>query len=204
MVNQGLIDWLNRNKDKGYPKEKLREYLQSYGYTAKDIEDAFTSLNLPKEQSIESLVVKKKTWKRPPWLVLFLTFITFGLYWFYWFFRTSREVSDTTGLMPRRWFLIPAVILVPILCVISMMLFTANLIDTPASRTFIQYGSLIFVGVFLIFVLFIGTFSWTYSLAIQPLIELPAWLTFVLMVTLIPSVMVMYITQAKLNIRASA
>ncbi len=241
MVDKGLVDWITRNKDKGYSPNEMREYLQKYGYSPTAITEAFEGLGILRKETPEAPVQEDKEETAEPEetsaepssdsdmkyviqpekvapasdrnfyyqvkhrnvaLMVILTIITFGVYWFYWMWKSSKEISLTTGMMPRRIFILPSIALTPFLVTVAMTLFVASQIDTRGSRLFIQYGSLVFLGIVLVFLIFLGTFFWTYALAVQPIIELPSWLVFILMITIAPSIIIMIATQSRLNTRA--
>ncbi len=228
MSNAQLLDWIQRNKGKGYSHEQLKKYLVSYGYKESDIESALRetegknivkSAASPKKpimlQSPKTVSLKTQSTTKPKigvfWnhvryrnllYLIVITALTLGVYWFYWFWRTSREIEMVTGKSPRKGFLIPSVAIAPIVALTAAMLFTASLIDTKGSRLFLEWGSLAFVGVLLVFLLFIGTFFWSFAMLIESIIKMPAWIIFIMLITIAPSIIVMLLTQAQLNMYA--
>jgi hypothetical protein len=211
MVNSGLIEWLERNKNKGYSPQQLKDYLVKYGYTEKDVDEAIWSFSSakpepqkvsPPKPTIKQVLQPGKPRYRNIWLMFILLFVTCGVYGIIWYWRSSHDVQQTTGLMPRRGWLIPSVIICLIMGFITLLLFTANQIDTKASNAFVDFGSVIFVGFTIVLFLFLATFFWTYSVAIESVIETPPWLSFILLITIFPSIIIMYMTQTKLNVKA--
>ena len=114
MVNEKLVEYIKKEKEKGYEDSVIKNFLLSQGNELEEVYEAFKQANTGEKEGVESnkrnLLMFKK---RNPFVVLLLFLITFGIYWIYWLASTTNELRKNMYDVPSPYSLL--ILLIPII-----------------------------------------------------------------------------------------
>lgn len=134
MVNQQLIQWMERQTQKGFNQQQMHDFLLRRGYKSEIVKEHLNYLYNPPQtgthtpsqqgnsQANQSAIQSGRSIKhRNPVLVLIFSFITLGIYSIYWLVSTTNELRSRSSSAPNPWLLL--LFVVPVVNFIVILIY---------------------------------------------------------------------------------
>jgi hypothetical protein len=158
MVNQELVDYIKKHKEKGHSLEQLKDHIVNHGHDSEEVDEAIrhaTQENVPSKKEAPAEEATEETTssggsgikKRNPFLVLLFAFITFGIYMLFWLVFTTNELRKNTKSAPNPWLLL--LFFIPFINFIVAIVYFWKY-----SKAINELTGFSFIGLFLIWIIF--------------------------------------------------